>query len=157
MIASCVGLLPAFAASWVKAALPEWFLPSHVVIKKQKEEGEAIILEELFDTELRVYHQLKPPQGAVVPTFYDSLKYDGVRAIMVEYLGGISLCSPEGATMTTEELSTLLQPWYRALNALGVFHDDPNLANVHFVDGKVMAMDFESAVFDVSPEDREYL
>ncbi|GAB1312013.1 Lipopolysaccharide core heptose(II) kinase RfaY [Madurella fahalii] len=156
LIGSCVGLLPAFAASWVKAVLPEWFLPSHVVLKKQKEGGEAMINEERFDTEVKAYGRLKPLQGAVIPTCYGRLHYNGVRAMILEYLGGVSLSSPEGATLRLEELSTLLQPCYRALYALGVHHDDPNLSNFQLVNGKIIVLDLESAVFDLSIDDQAF-
>jgi hypothetical protein len=153
LVGSCVGYLPAFAASWVQAVLPEWFLPSHVVLKKQKEGGEAMINEERFDAEVKAYGRLKPLQGVVIPTCYGRLHYNGVRAIILEYLGGVSLASPEGATLRQEELSALLQPCYRALCALGVHHDDPNSANCQLVNGNIMVLDFESAVFDLSVDD----
>jgi len=156
LIRSCIGYLPAFATSWVQAVLPEWFLPSHVVLKKQKEGGEAIINEERFDTEVKAYGQLKPLQGVVIPTCYGRLRYNGVRAIILEYLGGVSLASPEGATLRQEELSALLQPCYRALHALGVHHDDPNLANFQLVNGNIMVLDLESAVFDLSADDQAF-
>ncbi|KAK0753516.1 hypothetical protein B0T18DRAFT_385553 [Schizothecium vesticola] len=74
LIGSCVVRLPAFAASWVQAVLPEWFLPSHVVLKKQKEDGEAMINEERFDTEVKAYGRLTPLQGVVIPTCYGRLR-----------------------------------------------------------------------------------
>ena len=84
---------------------------------------------ELFDVELKAYDRLKPLQGVVIPTYYGQLYYNGTRALIVEYLEGLSLSSPEGATLRLEELSTLLQPCYRVLHAFGVHYDDPNLSN----------------------------
>lgn len=156
LIGFCVGLLPAFAKSWVQAVLPEWFLPSHVVLKRQKEGGEAMINEEQFDTEVKAYGRLKPLQGVVIPTCYGRLYYNGGRAMILEYLGGVSLSSPEGATLRQEELSTLLQLCYRALHDLGVHHDDPNLSNFQLVDGNIMVLDFESAVFDLSVDEQAF-
>ncbi|KXX81130.1 Lipopolysaccharide core heptose(II) kinase RfaY [Madurella mycetomatis] len=156
LIGSCVGLLPGFAQSWVQAVLPEWFLPNHVVLKKQKEGEEEMIMEELFDTEVKAYGRLKPLQGVVIPTCYGRLHYNGTRALILEYLGGVSLSSPEGATLRLEELSTLLQPCYRALHAFGVHHDDPNLSNFQLVNGKIMVLDLESAVFDFSVDDQAF-
>ncbi|KAK4041785.1 lipopolysaccharide core heptose(II) kinase RfaY [Parachaetomium inaequale] len=158
VIGSCVGLLPTFAQSWVKAAFPEWFLPSHVVLKKQKKgEGEEeTIREEQFDTDVKAYDQLKPLQGTVIPTCYGRLRYDGTRALLLEYLGGVSMSLPEGTTLTLEELSALLQPCYEVLNAFSVHHDNPNLSNFQLVNGKIMALDLESAVFDMSADRRAY-
>ncbi len=82
-------------------------------------------MEELFDTEVKAYGRLKALQGVVIPTCYGRLHYNGTRALILEYLGGVSLSSPEGATLRLEELSTLLQSCYRALHAFSVHHDDP--------------------------------
>ncbi|KAK5655574.1 hypothetical protein OQA88_5505 [Cercophora sp. LCS_1] len=158
LIGSCIKLLPAFAQSWARAAFPEWLLPSHVVLKQQKqgEEEEEEIKAELFDTEVKAYGRLKPLQGVVIPAYYGRLHYNGIRALILEYLEGVSLSSPEGATLRLEELSTLLQPCYQALHAFGVHHDDPNLSNFQLVNGKIMVLDLESAVFDLSANDQAY-
>lgn len=64
--------------------------------------------------------------------------------------------SPEGATLSLEELSDLLQPCYRALHAFGVHHDDPQPANFHLVDGKIMVLDLERVMFDLSADAKAY-
>lgn len=148
--------LPTFAQAWVKTVFIEWFLPDHVVLKLQKQGDEEAVMAELFDTEAKVYDQLKPLQGVVVPRCYGQLQYNGSRALMLEHLGGVSLVSPEGATLTLQELSDLLQPCYRALHAFGVHHDDPQLGNFQLVDGRIMALDFERAALDLSADDRDF-
>lgn len=153
-IASCTELLPGYLRACVRSALPEWFLPSQVVLKQEKQGEEKVIMEELFDTEVRAYRHLKPLQGIVIPTFYGSLRYNGTRALLLEYIGGTPMSMPEAATMSLEELSDLLQPCYRAIHALGVHHDDPNLSNFHLVDGRVMVLDLESADFTFSVNQR---
>ena len=152
-IATIIGLLPDFAQSWLQAAFPEWFLPDRVVLKIQKPGEEKEIMEEYFHTEVTAYSQLKPLQGVVIPRFYGCLRYHGTRALLVEQLGGISLSSPEGATMELEDLSNLLQACYRALHAFGVHQDDSNLSNFRLVDGRIMMLDLESAVFHYSADD----
>ncbi|KAK3336913.1 hypothetical protein B0T19DRAFT_410940 [Cercophora scortea] len=158
VIGSCVGLLPAFAQSWIRTtALPEWFLPDHVVVKQQrqaKEMDEEEIMAEHFDNEVRAYRRLKPLQGVVVPTCYGRLNYYGTRALLLEYLDGVSLSDPEGATLRLEELSNLLQPCYRALLALDVSHEDPNLSNFQLVNGKIMVMDLEEVEYGLSADDK---
>jgi hypothetical protein len=156
LIGCCAGLLPAFAQSWIRATFPEWFLPSNVVLKQQRRGEEQEIMEELFDTEVKAYAQLKPLQGLVIPTSYGRLRYNGTRALVLEHLGGVSLSSPEGATLRLEELSALLQPCYRVLHAFGVHYDDPNLSNFQLVNGKVMVLDLESAVFDLSADGQAF-
>jgi hypothetical protein len=74
--------------------------------------------------------------------------------MLLEYLGGISLSAPEAATMTLEELSSLLQPCYRALHAFNVYQDDANLSNFQLMDGKIKVLDLESAVFHYSADQR---
>ncbi|AEO61003.1 hypothetical protein MYCTH_2069148, partial [Thermothelomyces thermophilus ATCC 42464] len=67
--------------------------------------------------------------GAIIPKFYGLLRYNGTRAILLEYLGGISLSAPEGVTITLEELSSLLQLYYQAFYAFDVHQDNANLSN----------------------------
>jgi hypothetical protein len=152
---SATRLLPAFAQSWVQAVFPEWFLPDRAVLKTQKPGEDQEIMEEYFYTEVKAYQRLNPLQGATIPKFYGLLRYNGTRAMLLEYLGGISLSAPEGATMTLEELSSLLQPCYRALHAFfDVHQDDANLSNFQLVDGKIKVLDLESAVFHYSADQR---
>ncbi|KAH6635847.1 hypothetical protein F5144DRAFT_159242 [Chaetomium tenue] len=156
-ISSCVGFLPGFIQSWTRNRFPEWFLPNRVVLKQQKQGEEEMMMAELFDTELKAYDRLKPLYGTVIPTYFGKLYYNGTRALILEYLEGVSLSSPEGATLRLEELSALLQPCYRALHAFGVHHDDPNLSNFQLVnDEKIMVLDLESAVFDLSADDQAF-
>jgi RIO-like serine/threonine protein kinase len=155
LIVFCIGLFPGFIQFWTRTTFPEWFLPNRLVLKQQKEGEEEMIMAELFDTKLKAYDRLKPLQGVVIPTCFGQLYYNGKRALIVEYLEGVFLSSPEGATLRLEELSTLLQPCYQALHAFGVHHDDPSLSNFLLVDdGKIMVLDLESAVFDLSTDDQ---
>ena len=55
--------------------------------------------------------------------------------------------------MELEDLATLLQACYRALHAFGVHQDDSHLSNFRPVDGKIMMLDLESAVFHYSADD----
>jgi tRNA A-37 threonylcarbamoyl transferase component Bud32 len=152
----CSNLLPAFARSWANTLFPEWFLPVHVVLKTQNQGEDEPVLRELFDTEVQAYDRLKPLQGVIVPRCYGRLHYNGSRAMILERLGGVSLASPEGATLQLEQLSALLQPCYRALHAFQVHHDDPQPANFQLVDGKIMVLDLERVMFDLSADDMGY-
>ncbi|KAH6619575.1 hypothetical protein B0J18DRAFT_434447 [Chaetomium sp. MPI-SDFR-AT-0129] len=113
-------------------------------------------MDEYFDTEIKAYRWLKPLQGVVIPKFYGLLRYNGTRAMLLEYLGGVSLYSPEAGTMTLEELSSLLQPCYRAIDAFGVHQDDANLLNFQLVAGKIKVLDLESVVFHYSADQRAF-
>ncbi|KAK4177782.1 lipopolysaccharide core heptose(II) kinase RfaY [Triangularia setosa] len=140
LVGSCVRLVPGFAQFWVHVAFPEWFLPDHIVLKQQKQGEEEVVTAELFDTEVQAYNRLQPLQGMVVPTCYGRLHYNGTRALILEYLGGTSLSSPEGVTLRLEELSALLQPCYRALHAFGVHHDITTPTCPTFVMAELPAM-----------------
>ncbi|GAB1309939.1 hypothetical protein MFIFM68171_00149 [Madurella fahalii] len=155
-ISHCCGLLPRFVQSWVKALFPEWFLPDHVVLKSQKRGEEEMIMRELFDTELKAYDRLKPLQGVVIPRCYGSLHYNGARALILEHVGGVSPSTPEGSTLKLEALSDLLQVCYRALHSFGVHHDDPQLGNFQFLDGRIMVLDLERVMFDLSLDDNAF-
>jgi tRNA A-37 threonylcarbamoyl transferase component Bud32 len=156
LIGKCVKLLPEFAQSWAKNAFPEWFLPDHVVLKMEKPGEEKEIMEEMFDTEVKVYERLNPLQGVVVPRCYGCLRYNGSRALILQHLGGVSLVSPEAATLRLDELADLLQPCYQALHAFGVHYDDPQLANFQVVDAKIMVLDFEQVMLDRSADDNAF-
>ncbi|KAL2166192.1 hypothetical protein VTG60DRAFT_3152 [Thermothelomyces hinnuleus] len=149
---ACVDLLPAFAQSWIRALMPEWFLPSRVILKAQKQGESEEVMAELFDTETRAYDRLKPLQGTVIPKCYGLARYNGSRAMILERLGGVSLASPQGATLTLEEISALMQPCHRAMHAFGVHHSDPHPANYQLVDGKLMALDLEYVEWDLPDE-----
>ncbi|KAL2174046.1 uncharacterized protein P884DRAFT_209864 [Thermothelomyces heterothallicus CBS 202.75] len=149
---ACVNLLPTFAQSWIRAMMPEWFLPSRVILKAPKRDESGYIHTELFDNEARAYDRLKPLQGTIIPKCYGLARYNGLRALILERLGGVSLASPQGATLTLEEISALMQPCHRAMHAFGVHHGDPHPANYQLVDGKLMALDLEWVEWDLPDE-----
>ena len=125
-----------------------------MVLKQQKQRDiPKEIAEELFDTEVNAYDRLKPLQGLVIPTCYGRVSCNGARALILEHIGGISMSSPEGATFRLDELPPLFQPCYRAFHALGAYHGDANLSNFHLVNGKIMALDLESVVFELSMDE----
>ena len=79
------------------------------------------------------------------------------KALILKHLEGVSLSSPEGATLSLEELSTLLQPCYQALHAFDMHHDNPNLSNFQLVNGGFMVLDLESAVFNLAANGQMFL
>ncbi|KAK3371894.1 hypothetical protein B0H63DRAFT_513445 [Podospora didyma] len=152
-----VDLLPQCARSWVKSVLPEWFLPTDIILKQQKMIGEKEIAKELFDTEVRAYERLKDIQGAVVPIYYGQVRYDGRKALILQDVGGVSLAEPVCATLEVEEFSRLLQECYRALHAFAVHQSDAQCGNFHLIGGRLMALDLEMADFDLPADDNASL
>jgi tRNA A-37 threonylcarbamoyl transferase component Bud32 len=125
-------------------------------IQKLGKEQSQSAVRELFDTEIKAYDRLKPLQGVVVPQCYGHVRYNGRGAIVLEHLGGVSLASPEGATLQLEELSSLLQSCHRAIHAYGVDQEDPQPSNFQLLPEKIMALDFERVAFDKSAEDMAF-
>ena len=110
----------------------------------------------MFDTELKAYNRLKPLQGVVVPRCFGEACYEGTRALVLADVGGHSLATPEAGTLTLDQLSSMLQECYRGLHGFGVHQEDSLPGNFMLVDGKLMAVDFEKAVFDQSADDNAY-
>jgi hypothetical protein len=156
LIASTVRLLPSRVQGWIRALFPEWFLPGYVVMKMRKagkydEVSDEGILDEDFDTEIKAYRLMKPIQGLVIPQFFGRARYNGRRAMILEHLQGISMVSPEGATLTPNELAALLLPCFRAMHPFRVLYGDSNLQNFVLVDGRMMVLDLEHVEID-SPD-----
>ncbi|KAJ4246235.1 hypothetical protein NW757_009688, partial [Fusarium falciforme] len=135
--------------SYVKSVFPEWFLLTNIVLKterqgKEEEHGDP---DELMDTEIRAYEQLKPVQGVVVPVYYGEVRCNGFRSMIVQDVGGASLREPEGILLELDEFARLLEECYVALISFGVNLEDSQLENFILVDGKVMAVDLEMVSF----------
>ncbi|KAL1877367.1 hypothetical protein VTK73DRAFT_8662 [Phialemonium thermophilum] len=106
LIQFCASLLPSCVRARVETALPEWFLPPCVVVKRQKRAehyDDEMIMAELFDTEIEAYKQLVPLQGLVIPVYYGYVWYNGARALVLQCLDGASLSSPVGALSTAKD------------------------------------------------------
>ncbi|KAK7398028.1 hypothetical protein QQX98_012605 [Neonectria punicea] len=151
LIRLLVHCLPVWIRTWAEFAFPEWFLPTGVILKRERQEKDAE--EGLFDTEIRAYNQLQPLQGIVVPVCYGQTRYKGARALMLQDVGGVSLAEPAGATLEFDQFSRLLQECFRALHGLGVNPEDPQLGNFILVDGRIVAVDLEMVSFDRSPDE----
>lgn len=144
-----VGFFPRPVRSFVERVFPEWFLPTNVVLKterqgKEEEHGDP---DELMDTEIRAYEQLKPVQGVVVPVYYGEVRWNGFRSIIVQDVGGASLREPEGILLEFDEFARLLEECYLAIISFGVNLEDSQLGNFILVGGKVMAVDLEMVSF----------
>lgn len=105
---------------------------------------------------MEAYRRLKPLQELVIPVCYGEANYDGARALVFQDVGGASLAEPAGATLELGELSRLLQECYRALHALGVHHEDPQLGNFRLVGERLIAVDLERVAFDMSADDNAF-
>ncbi|KAM0439585.1 hypothetical protein ACHAPT_000677 [Fusarium lateritium] len=150
-----VSFVPSLVRSYVKTIFPEWFLPENIVLKtervgKEEEHGDP---DELMDTEIRAYKQLKPVQGVVVPVYYGEVQYNGARSIIIQDVGGASFTEPAGMLLEFDEFARLLEECYVALISFGVNLEDAQLGNFILVDGRAMAVDLEMVSFDRTPDE----
>ncbi|KAK4206522.1 hypothetical protein QBC37DRAFT_458617 [Rhypophila decipiens] len=90
--------------SWAQSSFPEWFLPTNIVLKRQKDGWD-----EEFDAERSTYQDLACLQGIVIPTCYGQVQHDGKRAL----------------SLFEQALGTLASH--------GISHGDLKLDNFHLV------------------------
>ncbi|KAJ8064765.1 hypothetical protein OCU04_007076 [Sclerotinia nivalis] len=128
----------------LKAIYPQWFLPSIVILKKQK-----FGWNEEFETEKRMYRYLKPLQGAFIPYFYGEAFYDGSPAFVLSEIRGERLydstARPENDDDFLDILEAKLEEAFKGLTKYGVIHGDPTLHNIFEVDDRIMITDLEQA------------
>jgi hypothetical protein len=134
-----------FPASWrerVEARWPEWFLPDHIIMKREKPGWE-----EEFDTEVDIYGTLAPLGGRVVP------KLDGVRrrALILSDIDGFPLGEPEVGSLPLDRVEGMMKDAFQALADAGVGHGDPKLDNMHVVGDKIMLSACTRATTSATP------
>ncbi|KAK8141817.1 hypothetical protein G3M48_009843 [Beauveria asiatica] len=135
-----------------RACIPTaWTLPSTVIVKKQKPQGK-----EEFTTELYTYNRLSALQGTQLPICYGEACCDGTRALVLDYVGGVSLLHRSALVETSEEqIKTMVLKAYGPIMDQGIAYDDWKPDNFHLVDGKIIFLDLEHA-YDLNEDDREY-
>jgi hypothetical protein len=141
----------------LKSRFPEWFLPSHIVLKRQK-----FGWDDHFANEKAIYRRLAPIQGKFVPVCYGEARCaeteeTGPRALVLSDVGGVTLKDSAARGLGGEELERMLEVAFRALSACRVAHDDRNLGNYRLVDGRkrVGIIDFEHSYVLGVDEDQE--
>ncbi|KAK4133954.1 hypothetical protein BT67DRAFT_456398 [Trichocladium antarcticum] len=142
--------LPSSLRSWASSLFPEWFLPTNIILKKQKPGWE-----EEFDTEQATYQRLKCLQGLVIPTYYGQATHNKTRALVLSDIGGACVAEPAGAVLREQDVRPLFDQALGALASQGISHDDLKLDNFHLVDRggdrAIMVVDLER-VNELPPE-----
>lgn len=113
-------------------------LPEHVVLKKETDE-------EHFNTELRIYDELKSLQGTHIPTLFGVAIIDDTRALVMSDVGGIPLVDEKMIDMDEDTLRRLLRIPLQKIGEAGVLLEDVSMLNVHFVNGFFVILDFDVA------------
>lgn len=136
-----LAFLPQVAQKWVKSTFPEWFLPSTIICKKQKE-GWA----EEFENEKAMYAKLRDLQGVVVPKYYGQVTCADDRPVLLfSGIGGDALCEPATAGISEGRLRELLTNAYDSMAFYNIAHTDAKLDNFILVGDRIMVVDLEMA------------
>ncbi|KAK4243264.1 hypothetical protein C7999DRAFT_36416 [Corynascus novoguineensis] len=141
---------PQLVRSWLQRLLPEWFLPTTVILKErnpQKADG--------FENEIATYQHLRPLQGHCIPRMFGEVaSYDHeqsryqmskrpIPGLLLEKVEGVSLHSLPAEELRNPRLLEDLKDMYKLLTDNGVVHRDPQLHNFLRVGEKIVAIDFE--------------
>ncbi|KXX77344.1 hypothetical protein MMYC01_205568 [Madurella mycetomatis] len=147
-------LVPVALCAIIKSWFPESFLPSRIVLKRQKKDWD-----DEFDNEKAIYQTLAPVQGKAVPVCYGEVECTetettGKRALVLSDIGGVSLHEDDARGLEVAELEGMLSKPFRALAELKVSHDDYKLDNYRLVGDKIMIIDFDSSyIFETEEPD----
>lgn len=150
VIQTVLRCLPSSLRSWAYSSFPEWFLPTNIVLKKQKDGWD-----EEFDTERATYEKLKCLQELLIPICYGQAQYEGTRALVLSDIGGACVAEPEGAVLREQDIRPLFDQALSALASQGISQDDMKLDNFHLVGNggnrAIMVVDLER-INELSPD-----
>jgi len=156
--------MPQLVHSWLQRWVPEWFLPTRVILKERNPQNA-----DGYENEIDTYRHLRSLQGTHIPRLFGevAVSYPQAQrryqiskrptpAILLENVKGVSLQS-----LPTEELGNPcllkeLQGIYDLLTKEGVVHGDPRLHNFLCVGKRIVAIDFEFSYYlpsDITNED----
>lgn len=139
LILTALLYIPAKAQLLIRHLWPGYFLPDHVVLKRQKTGWDTE-----FENEKAMYSRLRPLQGDVIPTYYGEAQCDNTPAIIMQDVQGQLPFGQQKPFLSLGEFRSRLQVAYDALRSFGVMTDDIKLANVLLVGGKAVLVDLES-------------
>ncbi|KAK1773026.1 hypothetical protein QBC45DRAFT_428647 [Copromyces sp. CBS 386.78] len=142
--------MPQLVRSLLQRLLPEWFLPTTVILK-ERNPAKA----DSYENEIAAYQDLQQLQGHCIPRLFGQAAIHDHRQTRYQMsklpIPGILLEKVEGVPLhnfPAEELGDRLleqlQETYRLLTEEGVVHGDPNLHNFIRVNNeRTVAIDFE--------------
>lgn len=120
-----------------------------VIVKQQKNNWEKE-----FGNEKAVYDRLKELQGKVIPSFFGQGYYDGLPALVLSDIDGITLyeLARRKDDFPREALKTYLDDVFRQFSEYGALYRDQRLDNFLLCDKgsqgcKVMVVDLEQVDF----------
>ncbi|KAK4095747.1 hypothetical protein N658DRAFT_99969 [Parathielavia hyrcaniae] len=141
---------PQLVRSWLERLLPEWFLPTSVILKERNPEKA-----DNYENEIGTYLHLRSLQGTHIPRLFGEVavyphaqrRYQMSRrpipAILLENVEGVPVHNLSTEELGDPRLLEELQGIYNLLTEKGVVHGDPRLHNFLRVDNRIVAIDFE--------------
>ncbi|KAJ6779883.1 hypothetical protein PWT90_09379 [Aphanocladium album] len=132
-----------FASQLIKV-----FCPGIIILKKQKPNSD-----EEYDNELDMYKRLTTLQGKQIPVCYGEARCDGIRALVLGEVDGVSLLHSSALMGTTEE--QMKKMIFGPMTDHAIAYDDWKLDNFHLVDGEIVFLDLEHA-YDLDEDERQY-
>lgn len=143
--------MPQIVRSWLVRFLPEWFLPTSVILKERNPQRA-----DSYENEIDTYHRLQSLQGTHIPRFFgevaviyppSEMRYQisqrPTPAILLENVKGVPLQDLSIEELEDRRLHEELRCVYDKLTEHGVLHGDPRLHNFLRHHERVVAIDFE--------------
>lgn len=129
--------------------LPEWFLPSKVILKERN-----TTKADEFDNEIETYKRLRSLQGYRIPVMFGevascktshfAISTRPTPAILLQHINGVPLHELPVKLLEDPSLLNELESMYRSFTENGVVHGDPEFHNfLRDEDGRVFAIDLE--------------
>ncbi|KAH6855370.1 hypothetical protein B0I37DRAFT_402155 [Chaetomium sp. MPI-CAGE-AT-0009] len=148
-----VGWVAGFLPSPIRRAparwLPEWFLPQHIILKRQKKNWDGE-----FDNE----KARGPPSATARPGAPRPSRPEHERLSCP--MSGASPCmrTLPAIYLGVKELEAMLSEAFRPLVELRVAHDDCKIDNYRLVGDRIMVIDFDSSyVMDGADSDPDFI
>ncbi|KAK4643733.1 hypothetical protein QC761_0070950 [Podospora bellae-mahoneyi] len=142
--------MPQLVRSWLQRLLPEWFLPTSVILKERNPTKA-----DSYENEIATYLHLRSLQGTHIPRLFGEVAVSDphaqryqiskrpIPAILLENIEGVSLHNLPIKELRNLPLVEELQNIYALLTKGGVVHGDPRLHNFLRVNKRIVAIDFE--------------
>lgn len=99
--------------------------------------------DEEFENEKKMYKELGPLQGRVVPIMYGEATCQGKPAILLSDVGGYALNDDDMPQVEEDDLRRMLKDAYKPLIELRIVQGDVKLGNCHFTGDRIIVLDLE--------------
>ncbi|KAK4670156.1 uncharacterized protein QC763_0039880 [Podospora pseudopauciseta] len=142
--------MPQLVRSWLQRLLPEWFLPTTVILKERNPTKA-----DSYENEIDTYLHLRSLQGTHIPRLFGEVTVSDPHAqryqiskrptpaILLENVEGVSLHNLPTEELGNPRLLRELEDIYNLLTEKGVVHGDPRLHNFIRAHQRIVAIDFE--------------